>query len=386
MDPWRTIDVVRPALRRRAFVVGSLIVFSLLSCAAGSHAQQGQPLPARGSSIPTLEALPHNRIPRGDFIDWCGLNGKILLRIGRETEIYDGGVKASPLSFPLKSTLQCGEDGQKLAFIDDDAGHVSEVDIPGGMVTRTLATYDKGLTQDISFSPDLKNVATRQPLTLISSAVNLNVIVLSGAGRPPIRLVRWSRDSSKLFGISAPEGKENRRIVEILNAQRQRIGSGALPAGYLFRDGWFANSQSLYVYLVPARDEFGSGVILRCRIENWRCDQIASNVIKASAGGDGVLGMVRAIGKYSNNGETETYPPGYVVEIRDGASQVVARQTFKSTQRVGLLLSVAPSGKKAIVTWHENAALKCPPDKRDSDECRNGSKGGLMIDLSGRLK
>jgi hypothetical protein len=295
-------------------------------------------------------------------------------------------VKASPLSFPLEATLECGDDGQKLAFIDEDAGLVSEVDIPGGIVIRTLATFEKQLTQQIFFSPDLKSVASRQPLNLASSAVNLNVIPLSGSGRRALGLVRWSRDSSELFGISAPEGKANYGIVEILNTQRRRIGSGALPAGFLFRDGWFANSQSLYLYLVPARDEFGSGVILRCRIENWKCDQIASNVLEASAGGDGVLGMVRAVGKYSNDGETETYPPGYVVEIRNGDSQVMARQTFKSTERLGFHLTVAPSGTKAILTWHENAIWKCPAEKRDSDQCRIGNKGGIMIDLSGRLK
>ncbi len=307
-SPWR-YGVPR-VLRGRAFVAGGLLVLSLLSCATACYAQRAQPSQARASTIPTLEALPHNPLPRGDFLGWCGLNGKILLKVGRGTEIYDGGVKASPLTFPLNSTLECGDDGQKLAFIDEEAGLVSEVDIPGGIVVRTLATFDKQLTQHISFSPDLKNAASRQPLTLTSSAVNLNVIPLSGSGRRAIGLVRWSRDSSQLFGISAPEGKANHGIVEILNAQHRRVGSGALPAGLLFRDGWFANLRTLYLYLVPARDEFGSGFVFRCRIEGWKCEQIASNVLEASAGGDGVLGMVRAIGKYSNDGETETYPPG----------------------------------------------------------------------------
>jgi hypothetical protein len=385
MDFWRHIDGVPLLLRRRALEVGGFVLFSLLSCATGGHAQQGQPSQARVSPIPTMEALPHGPLPPGRFRDWCG-DRTVMEQEDRRREIYDGVVKASPLSFPLKSTLECGDDGQKLAFIDEEAGLVSEVDIAGGVVTRTLATYDKRLTQEISFSPDLKSVASREPLTLASGAVNLNAIPLSGSGRRAIGLVHWSRDSSELFGTSAPEGKANHGIVEILNTQHQRIGSGALPAGYLFSDGWFANSQSLYLYLVPARDEFGSGVILRCRIENWKCDQIASNVLEASSGGDGVLGMVRAIGKYSNDGETETYPPRSVVEIRNGASQVVARQTFKSTERVGFHLSVAPSGKKAIVTWHENAVWKCPPEKQASDLCRNGIKGGIMIDLSGRLK
>jgi hypothetical protein len=368
--------------RSRSFAVGILLGLFLLSCASTVRAQQGQPSQLRNSAIPILEALPHTPLPRGDFIDWCGLNGEILLRVGRGTEIYDGTVKASPLTFPLRSTLACGEDGQKLAFIDDEAGHVSEVDIPGGIVTRTLATYDKELTQEISFSPDLKNVASRQPLTLVSSAVNLNVIPLSGAGRRAIGLVRWSRDSSELFGTSAPEGKGNYGIVEVLNTQHQRIGSGALPTGFLFRDGWFANSQTLYLYLVPFRDEFGSGVILRCRIENWKCDRIASKVIEASAGGDGVLGMVRPIGEYSSDGDRTTIPPQYVAEIRNGDGQVVARQTFKSIERYLVHLTVAPSGMKAILSWSAKFAPGCRPQDQEVGMC----KGGIMIDLSGRLK
>jgi hypothetical protein len=385
MDRWRYIHCVPAFLPGRAFVAGSLVVLSLLSSATGGHAQQGQPLPARGSSIPTLEALPHTPPPPGEFIAWCGLSGKTLMSVvsdDRGTEIYDGAVKASPLTFSRKSTLQCDEAGQKLALIDDDAGNISEVDIPGGIVTRTLATYDKELTQDISLSPDLKNVASREPLTLISSMVNLNVIPLSGSGRRKLGNVHWHRDSSKLFGVSAPEGKANYGIVEILNTQRQRIGAGALPAGLLFRDGWFADSQSLYLYLAPARDEFGSGVILRCRIENWKCDQIASNVIGASAGGDGVLGMVRPIGKYSSNGDSTTIPPQYVAEIRNGDGQVVARQTFKSSERYLVHLTVAPSGTKAILRWYTRSAPGCPPQEQQTGMC----KGGIMIDLSGRLK
>jgi hypothetical protein len=280
----------------------------------------------------------------------------------------------------------CSSDLQKLAFIDEEAGLASEVDIPGGSVTRTLATFDKQLKQEVSFSPDLKNVASRQPLTSGPSAFNLNVIPLSSPGRRPVGRVRWSRDSSDFFGISAPEGKANQEIVEIFNVQHQRIGSGALPAGFLFRDGWFANSQELYLYLTPSRDEFGAGSIFRCRIGGWKCVQFAQNVLDVSVGGDGILAMVRAVGKYSNDGEWIKYPPRYVAEIRDGAWQVVARQVFKSADRNGFVLAVAPSGMKAILTWRENTVRRCLPEKRESELCRNGIKGGITIDLSGKLK
>jgi hypothetical protein len=92
--------------------------------------------------------------------------------------------------------------------------------------------------------------------------------------------------------------------------------------------------------------------------------------------------MVRAIGKYTSNGDEITYPRGYVAEIRNGTSQVVARQTFKPSERNEFVLVVAPSGMKAVFTWHEF----CPDEKRDSARCSNGGRGGIMMDLSGRPK
>src|SRR5258708_10567895 len=187
----------------------------------------------------------------------------------------------------LTSFLFC-DDGQRLVFVDDDAGSVSEVDVPSGAVTRTLATYEKQLFHPkISFSPDLKNVASDRPLNLVSSTVNLKAIQLKG------RLhIRWSPDSSQFLVISGRTGTTRPDIVEIFNAQYQKIGSGTVPAQFLFRDGWFANSHALFLYLGSIDDEFGSGVILRCNIENWKCDQIARNVLGASVGGDGGLGIV----------------------------------------------------------------------------------------------
>jgi hypothetical protein len=83
-------------------------------------------------------------MPSGDFTKCCG--SKILMTINdgprRGTDIYDGDVKASPLTFPPGSILVCSEDGQKLVFIDYEAGLVSDVDIAAGIVTRTLAKFD----------------------------------------------------------------------------------------------------------------------------------------------------------------------------------------------------------------------------------------------------
>jgi hypothetical protein len=382
MDPWRYVDRVPPFLRGRAFVAGSLVVFSLLPWVTGGHAQQGQRPQAHGSAIPTLEALPHTPLPRDDFQDWCGLNDSFLMRADKMLEAFGGGVKPSTLFVPHSAQVQCSDDGKKLVFVDSDAGRVSEVDVPSGAVTRTLATFEKELRQEISFSPDLKRVASRQPLTLVSAAGDLKVIQLKGSGGRAIGHVRWSRDSSQFFVISNPKEQADSGIVEIFNAQHQKIGSGAIPAGFLFREGWFANSQALYFYLGSSDDEFGSGVILRCRIENWKCEQIAKNVLDASAGGDGILGMVRAIGKYSNDGDYETIPLRSVVEIRKGDAQVVVRQTFQSIDRYHLNLAVAPSGMKAILTWYGKFAPGCPPDRQEIGSCQYGA----MIDLSGRPK
>jgi hypothetical protein len=354
-------------------------LFCLLSCATGCHAQQGQRSQALGNTIPAIEALPHNPLPRGDFKGWCGLNDRALVGVDKMLEAFGGGAKSSTLFVPRPAQVQCSDDGQKLAFVDDDAGRLSEVDVPSGAVTRTLATYAKQLFHPkISFSPDLKIVASDRLLTLVSGAVNLKVIQLKERS---VRHVRWSRDSSEFFVISEAAGKARPDIVEIFNAQDQKIGWGTVPAEFLFRDGWFANSQALYLYFGSIHDEFGSGVILRCRIENWKCEQIARNVLNASAGGNGILGMIRAIGKYSNDGETETYPTRYVAEIRNGHSQVVAQQTFKSAERRPSELAVAPSGMKAILTWAMDPTDECPAEK-----ARVFCYAGIMVDLSGRLK
>lgn len=51
---WR--DGALPVLRGRAFVVGGLLLLSLLSYAMACHAQQVQPPQTRGNIIPTLDA------------------------------------------------------------------------------------------------------------------------------------------------------------------------------------------------------------------------------------------------------------------------------------------------------------------------------------------
>ncbi len=70
-----------------------------------------------------------------------------------------------------------------------------------------------------------------------------------------------------------------------------------MPAGFVAMESWFANPRTLYFYLVPKEHEFGAGSIFKCAIAPWKCEKVATNVLYASGGGDGVLGMVRAVGK-----------------------------------------------------------------------------------------
>jgi len=339
---WRNVV---PGVRRRTIMVivaVNLFAVSLLASAIGCRAEQGA-LPNSGSTIPTLEALQNTKLPHGRFVRWCG--DKIVMEVNWRYEIYDGEVKASPLSFPIRSSLICGDDPERLIFVDDEGGRISEVGIAKGVVTRTLATYDNSSTQNISFSPDLKRVTSRQPLTLAPGIVDLKILKFKEA----IGSFRWRHDSSVLFGISRP-GQSNTSNVEIYNAQGRRVGSGPLPAGHFSRDGWFADSRSLFLYLALEREEFGSGVVIRCPIEGWKCVTVAKNVLEVSVSGNGIMGMVRAIGKYTNDDEDITYPSGYVAEVRNSASQVVARQTFKSSERNAFVLAVAPSGTKAVFT------------------------------------
>src|SRR6202171_3936155 len=91
-DSLQYIGGVRRVCPGRGLVASSLVVFSLLSCVTGGHAQQGQPSPPRVSTIPTLEALPHGPLPPGRFLDWCG-DRTVMEQEDLRRELYDGVVK-----------------------------------------------------------------------------------------------------------------------------------------------------------------------------------------------------------------------------------------------------------------------------------------------------
>jgi hypothetical protein len=363
---------------RRASMRIGIVAFSLLFGSTISDAQQSQVAAGLVAKIPTIESLPHTSLPTQKFLGWCGPH-KILLEEGysRQTKVYDLEGKAPPLIYPEISEVQCGGDGKRLVFVDQSVGVISEIDTATGKTERMLASFDTNSFGGVRFSPDLNNVASSLQLTLSSAAIGLNIIPLTRPDGQSIRNVGWSRDSSALFGVSEPHGKPGVQAVEVMNAQRQSIGAGPLPAGFGAMEGWFATPRTMYFYLVPEKHEFGAGSIFKCAIARWRCEQVATNVLNASVSGDGILGMVRAVGKYSNDGETIKYPPAYVAEIRNSAGRVVARQTFKSAERTELELYVAPSGLKVAMTWIVH--LPCAPQ---AETCAQSRNEGILLDLA----
>ena len=148
-----------------------------------------------------------------------------------------------------------------MAVVYDDAGWITEVAVRSAAVTRKLATFERDRLTTISFSPDLKSVVSDRPLTLASGVPDLKVIETDGLAIA----ARWHPNYSKFFVVSSRPAVADAFLVAVYDAQ-QKIGGGALPTGHLYRDGWFANSHALYLYLGLVRDEFGVGVIWQCQI------------------------------------------------------------------------------------------------------------------------
>lgn len=358
-------------------MAAGMTVVYLLSGSIAGHAQQAKSPPAPAKPIPTFESLPHSPMPHGEFQQWCGLNDVALVR-GELLEAFADGVKLSTLLVPRKVEAQCSNDGQRMAVVDDKAGWITEVDVRSAAVTRKIATFEQDKLTKISFSPDLKSVAFERPLALAPGMEDLQRIQTDGL----VSDIRWHPDSSEFFVISHSQSIPRALLVEVYNA-KEKIGGGPIPKAYFYKEGWFASSHAVYLYLGLERDEFGVGVIWECQIENWKCRQIAGNVLEVSASDDGALGIVRPVGKYSNTGEVEKYPSGYTAEIRNGSGQIVARQQFKflAQEREGIKLTMSPSGKKAILTWHIYRDPECTPG-----QYKTPCMDGMFVDLSGVRK
>jgi hypothetical protein len=139
----------------------------------------------------------------------------------------------------------------------------------------------------------------------------------------------------------------------------------------------------LLLYLGLSTDEFGEGIIVRCKIDGWRCNQVVNRVDGASSGGNGIFGTVRGLGKLpaATEGGSFPLPPQYEVKIEDPASRLLVRQVFTSIARPSIRVTVAPSGAQAILGWAGSLNAQCPQDKGMAI-CETG----IIVDLSGRLK
>jgi hypothetical protein len=361
-----------------------LAVFILASCATGCNAQQDRPVEARGKT-PTFESLPHRPLPRGFFRSWCG-NDRVLMVVDAWLEVYDTAGKSSKLATPPDKETYCGSDGQKLIVHDGRSGRVSELDISSGE-ERTLASYTPSdrIPGHISFSPDLKSVASNPALVLAAAAKELLVIQISSPDRESVRGIQWSSDSSQFFVVTARRGRTYTELLEIFDTQNHRISSRTLPSGLMFRNGWFADPQSILLELGSSKDESAEGFIFRCTIENWKCLKIMSDVENASLSDSGTIGTVRGLGLSkgtSSDGDSQEIPPRYSALVQNRALAPLMQQVFSTSMSRSMMhLALSPSGTKAILTWASTPTA----------DCRRGTgfalcEAGILVDLSGRNK
>jgi hypothetical protein len=346
----------------------------------GAQERSAQP---SGRYVPTFETLPHASLPpRSTFKIWCGRNDRFLLGVNGALEAYDAGIKSAAIAVSSSWPAQCSEDGQQLVYVDTNMGYVTQVDIASGD-TRLIASYDVPKTDwaKISFSHNLKSVATNKPLRLTANAGNVKVIQFDASNNAKaldvVKDIKWSVDSSKLFVAYS-------RAVEVLDASGRRIGSGTLPKGSYYRHGWFdADQQALIMHLALDSDESEPGIALKCSISDWKCDRIRSRVDSISVG-RGIIGTVSPLGKtvIPEGGSTVIYSR-YTAELRDPASNLLVRQVLPTAAgRYSFKIHVSPSAKKAILIWSSEPSAECPSQGVQSSRCRQG----VMADLSKVIK
>jgi len=366
--------------RHCEFLARGLAALALMLSPSISRAQVTDP-PAQGKIVPTLEALPHASKPRGAFKMWCGKKDRLLLSVGGQFEACDGGRKSATIAISSRWPAQCSADGQQLIYVDTRMGYITRIDIANG-ASRLLASYKPRETGDdkTALSPDLRSIVSSSSLTLAADAGALKIISVKDIANKQLRDIKRSDDSSKIFAAYFTS-------IDVLDAQGEKIGSGQLPKGFYYRDGWFAaDRQALILYLASEEDESGPSALIQCRITDWKYSQLKSRVDSASVGGRGILGTVSPVGKppppsEDDDGGTIHYYDRYVAELRDGASNLVARQVRPRASRTDFEINIAPSGMKAALTWHISPTAECPPTDGSSD-CAQG----ILVDLTKVVK
>ena len=380
---------------RDCYVTALAVLVGLLLSASAGLAQQTSPPPAQGSAVvPTFEALPHSALPPGEFVTWCGQNGRYLLNVKgwandqyrRENRIgivaYQAGVKPStPFMIPA-SSVQCGRDGREFVFVDINKRQLTKVDIETGK-SVLLATLLTDKTPKISFSPDLQSVATNMPLWLLPAAGMMKIIPVKESASEEVRQITWSLDGSRVMVSYFTS-------IDILDADGHRVGGGLLPKDSWVQDVWFdGDLQTLTLLVSNPIDESEPGPMIKCNIANWKCDAIRSRIDSASVGGRGLRGMIGPLDKPDPTEGGDRIYSRYAAELMGDASKPLVRQVFQtalgglqgghwSRGRAFFKIYVAPSGQQVVLTWSDYGSPPC-----QSPIGERGCPRGLMIDLSG---
>jgi hypothetical protein len=348
---------------RSSLLIAVLASLVTMACRAEGEAPAPQ---AQPRAVPTFEKLPHTPRPKGEFISWCGDRERYLLATdGRYIDAYDGGTKISAPSPTRSRWTQCGADGRYIVFPEEDTGRVRKFELDTGEST-ILATYaSRSGDIGIGFSPDMKIVATDEPLQLTAEAGHLRTISVPATPGKRVSKIVWSPDSSKFF--VAYSG-----TIDVLDAQGKRIGGGKIPKHSSVREGWFDVEQtSLFLFLISDEIQY-IGPLVRCRIADWRCTQLKERVHQASGGGKGLIGIAGPIDrpKLPDDDSSVLYNR-YSVELRDDSFRLLFRQEFTlSAGQAFPELYVSPSAATALLSWRLTERAKCPDPA--NEKCQPG--------------
>jgi hypothetical protein len=353
----------------------------LLTQCPASLAQAQESIPPKSSPVPTLESLPHAPLPKGVFKGWCGQKDRYLLDVDGQLEAYDAGTRYATIAVSSEWPWQCSDDGEQLVYINTQMGYVTRVSIPSGD-SRLVASYQPPQRENtiISFSPDLRSVATTAPLKLSADAGNLTVIPVKHIRnqnlKESVQRIIWSESASRLAVAYETT------TIEILDAGGRRIGSGKRPDAGNVEGGWFeVDRKALTLFLVPEQQQ--TGIVVRCDLVSWKCNRLKSRVDSFSIGGRGMMGAVEPLGKTQVPDDDSIAVSGhYAAEVRHKTIGSLAQQVYATSGgRWGYAMSVSPSGTQAILTWANERLPGCGSGP-DAVKCAQG----ILINLSKVLK
>ena len=370
------------------YLAGSAAVAVALLCVPTPGLAQATTAITQPKAVPALDDFAQIPLPRGNFKGWCGRKDRFLVGFEGQLEAYEGDSKVViPTMIPFATEIQCDEDGRQLAYVNKGIGRAVKVDIASGASKilaefapfYTLAKRSESDADVVSISPDLRMIATDGKL---KPAQDVRVIELPSPNL--VGHVRWSEDSSRLFYVLREPDESG---VVVVDTSQKKLGGGVLPTKSWFRDGWFtADGESVLLYLVDQRNESGPGFVVRCRIADWKCNRLKSNIDQISVGG---RGRIATISPYQVKPDPSDYDDGtipihpkYLAEVLESESRLVAKQVVLTREsrtrlRWPYRLLVSPRGTKVVLTWQVEKYVGCVPPNWDA-ECIEAK----MFDLS----